>query len=115
MPLRLYMDHQVPRAITGQLRSRGIDVLTAYEDGSSTLADPLLLDRATELERVLFTRDDDLLSEAARRQEEGQFFYGVIYVHQLRISVGECISDLEMLALAGEPSDVANQVTYLPL
>jgi uncharacterized protein with PIN domain len=115
VPLRLYMDHHVPRAITGQLRLRGVDVLTAHEDGASTLDDPLLLDRATELERVLFTRDDDLLTEAAQRQQTGQRFAGVVYAHQRRVTIGECIRDLEVLALAGEPGDVRGQVIFLPL
>lgn len=35
MPLALYMDHHVPRAITVGLRLRGVEVITAYEDGSS--------------------------------------------------------------------------------
>ena len=43
----LYVDHQVPRAITAGLRLRGIDVLTAFEDGADTLDDSALLDRAT--------------------------------------------------------------------
>lgn len=64
MPLKLYMDHHVPRAITSGLRALNVDVLTAYEDESSTVTDPQLLDRATVLDRVLFTRDDDLLAEA---------------------------------------------------
>lgn len=115
MPLRLYMDQHVPRAITGQLRARGIDVITAFEDGTSTLDDPRLLDRATELERVLFTRDDDLLTEAALRQQQGQSFYGVIYAHQLRVTIGECIRDLELLALVGEPGDAVSKVIFLPL
>lgn len=115
MPLRLYMDHHVPRVITNQLRLRGVNVLTAYEDATSTLDDALLLDRATELERVLFTRDDDLLTEAALRQESGQRFYGVIYAHQRRATIGECVRDLEMLALIGEPADSIGQVIFLPL
>ncbi|MCZ7670648.1 MAG: DUF5615 family PIN-like protein [Chloroflexi bacterium] len=61
MTLAFYMDQHVPRAITVGLRLRGIDVLTAYEDNRSELNDPDLLDRASELNRVLFTQDDDLL------------------------------------------------------
>lgn len=34
------MDHHVPRAITNGLRLRGVDVLTAHEDGASELRDP---------------------------------------------------------------------------
>ena len=72
------MDHHVPRPITNGLRLRGVDVLTAHEDGTSELPDPELLDRATELERVLFTQDDDPLTEATQRQRRGQEFSGVI-------------------------------------
>lgn len=57
MTLRLYMDHHVPAAITEGLRSRGVDVLTALDDGTEEFEDPPLLQRATELDRVLFTQD----------------------------------------------------------
>jgi hypothetical protein len=115
MPLKLYMDQNVPRAIAIGLRLRGVDVITAFEDGSSLLDDPELLDRCGKLGRVLFTQDDDLLVEAARRQTEGVFFSGVIYAHQLSISIGACIRDLEMIAKAGEPEDLSDRVEYLPL
>ena len=65
MAIMLYMDQHVERAITVGLCARGVDVLTAYEDGADRLADADLLDRANASGRVLFTRDDDLLSEAA--------------------------------------------------
>jgi hypothetical protein len=71
MPLAFYIDQHVPRAITLGLRLRGVDVLTAYEDGTSVLEDPDLLGRAGALERGLFTRDDGLLAEATRRQRAG--------------------------------------------
>jgi len=61
------------------LRLRRVDVLTAQEDGTRQFSDPDLLDRATTLNRILFTRDEDLLREAARRQLRGEFFAGVIY------------------------------------
>ena len=40
MPLALYMDQHVPRAITTGLRLRNVDVLTAFEDGFSDVDDP---------------------------------------------------------------------------
>ncbi len=92
-----------------------MDVLTALEDGAHERDDPALLDRADELGRVLFTQDDDLLAEAARRQRAGEAFAGVIYVHQLRVSTGSCIRDLELVAKAGEPEDLIQQVLFLPL
>ena len=115
MTIAFYMDHHVPRAITVGLRLRGVDVLTAYEDEASELDDPALLDRASELERILFTRDDDLLIEATKRQRDDIFFYGVIYAHQLRVSIGACIEDLEIIAKVGEAEDLINGVKFLPL
>ena len=115
MAIALYMDHHVRRAITDGLRLRGVDVITAYEDGGSELDDADLLDRAGELGRVLFTQDDDLLAVAARRQRTDVPFHGVIYAHQLRISTGSCIRDLEIIAKAGEPEDMMSRVEFLPL
>jgi hypothetical protein len=65
MPIKLYMDQHVPRAITVGLRLREVDLLTAFEDGAHGLSDPALLDRVSRLGRVLFSQDDDLLVEAA--------------------------------------------------
>jgi predicted nuclease of predicted toxin-antitoxin system len=109
------MDHHVPRAITNGLRLRGVHVVTAAEDGADEFRDPALLERATELDRVLFTQDDDFLTEATRRQRRGQTFTGVIYAHQLRISIGDCIRELELVSKVGEPRDMADQTLFLPL
>ena len=56
------MDVHVRKAIINELIARGVDVLTAQQDGTATLADPELLDRATALKHVPFTQDADLLS-----------------------------------------------------
>jgi hypothetical protein len=114
MAVAFYMDQHVPRAITSGLRIRDVDVITAYEDGTSRMDDAGLLDRATALGRVLFTRDTDLLAEGARRQREGVAFQGVVYAHQ-RVPIGTCIADLQLIANAGQPEDLINRVEYLPL
>jgi hypothetical protein len=54
MAIALYMDAHVPRAITIGLRIRTVDVLTAQEDSADTLPDDELLDRVTQLQRVLW-------------------------------------------------------------
>lgn len=115
MAIALYMNAHIPRAITNGLRLRGVDVITAQEDKSDRLSDPDLLYRATTLQRALFTFDDDILTEATRRQIEGISFAGVIYAHPLRISIGTCVRDLEIIAKAGELEDLANRVKFLPL
>jgi predicted nuclease of predicted toxin-antitoxin system len=107
------MDVQVRRAVTDGLRLKEVDVLTAQEDGFALQPDPELLDRAAGLGRVVFTHDDDFLAEAHRRQHAGIPFTGVIYVHQLRLTVGQCVDQLEVLAKLGEPEEFRNRVTYL--
>jgi len=109
------MDVHVPAPITRALLRRSVDVKTAQEDGTAQLEDALLLDRATALKRVLFTRDEDLLVEATARQRTARSFAGVVYAHQLRVTIGQCISDLEIIAKAGEPEDLQNRVEHLPL
>jgi hypothetical protein len=109
------MDVHVHRAITDGLRLRGVDVLTAQSDGSATLSDTELLNRATTLGRVLFSQDFDLLREAARRQQSNEPFAGVVYAHQRDVSIGQCVRDLEVVAKVAEPQDLADRVQYLPL
>jgi predicted nuclease of predicted toxin-antitoxin system len=109
------MDVHVRRPVTTGLRRRGVDVLTAQEDGTATLDDDELLDCALELGRVLFSQDDDLLTEAAKRQRGGKSFAGVVYPHQQNITVRQTIEDLELIAKACEPEELANRVVHLPL
>jgi predicted nuclease of predicted toxin-antitoxin system len=113
--VRLYFDVQVPSAIADGLRLRSVDVLRAQEDGASEFADPQLLDRATELGRVLFTQDKDFLREARRRHQSGKTFAGIIYVHQLALTIGECITDLEIIAKDTELDEWVDHVEYMPL
>lgn len=109
------MDHHVDVAITRGLRLRGVNVLTAEEDGTKQLTDPLLLDRALALGYVLFTQDVDFLVEAARRQAAGEAFAGVIFARQQVVSVGQCVQDLELMAKVYDPVDMMNRVEHLPL
>jgi len=114
MSLALYMDEHIPRPIAVGLRIRAVDVLTAQEDGRAETDDDVLLDRAAALGRVMVSFDADMLREATRRQRAAGQFAGLVFAHPTRISVGECIRDLELIAQAGEATDLANQIVYLP-
>lgn len=109
------MDVHVRRAVTNALRLRGVDVLTAQDDHATEFSDPDLLDRATALNRVLFTQDDDLLVEAAARQRAGGTFAGVVYAHQMHVPVGQCVQDLTLLSQVEAPSTMRDRVIFLPL
>ena len=111
----LYMDHHVPSAITEGLRRRGVDVLTVWEDTRSEAGDELLLARATALARALFSRDLDLLGITAVWLAEGKTFSGLIYAHQLQVSIGKAVEDLEIITKVADPMDMENRVLRLPL
>jgi hypothetical protein len=64
---------------------------------------------------VLFTQDDDLLREAKLRQVSGQMFAGVVYGHQLDVTIGQCVEGLELIAKATEPEEWTNRTAWLPL
>jgi hypothetical protein len=113
--IALYMDENVPRPITLGLKLRGVDVLTVQEDGYSGFDDLQVLDRAKELQRVVFSQDEDFLIEANRRQSEDINFSGVIYAHQRSISIGDCVRDLEIIAKAANSPEFVNRVLYIPL
>lgn len=115
MAIALYMDEQVPKAITLGLRQRGVDVLTVQDDGFTSTPDTIVLDHATKLGRVIFSQDEDFPNEGFRRQAEDIYFAGIIYARQTRISIGDCIRDLELIAKTCNPEDFVNCVQYIPL
>ncbi len=112
--LGLYMDHHVHAGITRELRTRGVDVVTAHEDNHHEVDDATLLDRAHALGRLLFSQDEDLLREAATRQQSGMPFPGVVYAHQ-SVPIGRIITDLEIIVQAGRAEDAVTDGIYLPL
>jgi hypothetical protein len=108
------MDHNVHGAIISGLRSRGIDCLTTDEDGTSSAQDDVILSKSTELDRVLFTTDDDLLAIVAEWQRRGRHFTGLLYGHQLQITIGQAIRDLELAAKVLDPRDMYDRVERNP-
>lgn len=114
MSVPLYMDVHVPQAITEQLRRRGVDVLTAIEDGAATLTDEALLERVGVLGRVLFTQDIRFKAMAEDWQNQGKLFAGLIFGHQMGGTIGQFVKDLELIALGSDVEEWANTVEYLP-
>ncbi len=114
MAIALYMDVHIPQAITDQLRRRGVDVLTAFDDEAQELPDDQLLLRVAQLNRVLFTQDIRFRVLAETWQVEGKQFSGLIFGHQLGGTIGQFVRDLELIAKASEPDEWMNAVEYIP-
>jgi predicted nuclease of predicted toxin-antitoxin system len=77
--LAFYMDHQFRTSVTRGLRQRGVDILTAFEDGNHEQDDEVLLARATELGRLLVTHDKGFLGICAHSQRASREFSGLVF------------------------------------
>ena len=115
MPVTFYMDVHVPRAITEQLRLRGVDVLAAAEEGTTRLPDDELLRVASSLGRVVFTHDHRFRAMAEQWQREGLQFAGLSFGPAEGASVGQYVRDLELISKASEPIEWQNRIMWLPL
>ena len=112
--IRLYMDECVHGAITRGLLRKRVDALTVQEDGHSQATDSDVIRRATNLRRVVFTNDPDLLEVAHALQASDIRFSGIIYSVQ-RTPIGICISDLELIAACTELDEWFDRLGYIPL
>ena len=115
MSIPLYMDVHVKQTVTTGLRLRGIDVLTAQEDERDQLLDEELLERATSLGRLIFTQDEDFLAIATDWQLSEKPFFGVAYSHQLAITVGQAVTQLELVCKVMTADELHNTILYLPM
>ena len=115
MSLAYYFDQHDPRTIALGLRRLGIDVLTSDEDGAADWPDERILERATALERIVFSCDADFLEMASNWWTRGHPFTGVVYAHQLHITIGQAVRDLELIARVLSEDEIRNQVMHLPI
>lgn len=109
------MDVHVPIAVTDSLRRRGIDVLSAQEDGTSRASDVQLLIRTVELNRLIVTQDEDFLMIAADWQAQGKPFPGILFARQNALSIGEFVEDLVLICQIASEAELRDFVTFLPL
>ena len=114
MGVQLYLDVHVPQAIADQLRRRGVDVLTAVEDGASELSDDELLEHVRRTGRLLFTHDIRFRALAEEWQRKGRPFAGLIFGHALGGTIGQFVKDLELIAKDSEPGEWENVVDRIP-
>ena len=115
MSLAFYLEHHVPAAIAAGLRQLQVDVLTVAEDGKAAWDDDQSLERALELGRIVFTQDRDFLVLAARWQQDRREFAGMVYGHQLRVTVGGAVRDTALMASGMTRAEMRNRVEFLPL
>ncbi len=68
---------------------------------------------ASELGRVMFSEDADMLREAARRQRTGERFGGLIHTKLQKSRIGFFVDELELICKACELAEFENAVQYV--
>jgi Domain of unknown function (DUF5615) len=114
MPVQLYLDVHVDKAIHDQLRLRGVDVLRAQDDDAAGMADKDLLQHVTELGRLIFTQDVRFKALAEDWQRQGKTFSGLLFGNQLGVTVGTYVKDLELIAKATDTAEWVDIIQHLP-
>jgi predicted nuclease of predicted toxin-antitoxin system len=66
------------------------------------------LETAIQNKAAIFTHDADFLRIALDTNH-----FGIIYVHQQKMSVGECIKKLKVLAETTRPEEMHNKLIFL--
>jgi len=92
--IRIYTDESVNVVIAEGLRRRGVKAISARDVGNLGLTDKDQLEYVLKEKLVIFTHDDDFLSLVRKSEVE---HYGIIYVHQQKLSIGECIRRIKSL------------------
>jgi predicted nuclease of predicted toxin-antitoxin system len=95
-------------AIVEGLKRRGVNIVSAKDLGTLGLTDEEQLAVAFEHQAVIFTCDADFLRMALSRPH-----LGIIYVHQQKLSIGECIRRLKIVAAMKSAQEMCNQVLFL--
>jgi predicted nuclease of predicted toxin-antitoxin system len=111
--IRIYTNENVNPAIAEGLRRRGVEAWPAHKAGNLSLSDDEQLQYASQQRAVLFTHDPHLIVVAHQWVRQGQEHWGVIYVHQESLSIGECIRRLKDFAEILQAADMKNRVEYL--
>jgi len=115
MRIRLYLEEDsMRRALAQALRSRGVDVTTALDEGMIDREDEEHLDYATAQGRVLYSFNvGDFYDLHTAYLTQGKSHAGLILAPQQRYSVGEQMRRLLKLMAAKSAEDMKDQVEFL--
>jgi predicted nuclease of predicted toxin-antitoxin system len=108
--IRIYADESVNAAIVKGLKRRGVNIWSARDVGRLGLSDEEQFEYAINEKAAIFTHDDDFLSLAIESERE---HYGIIYVHQQHVSIGDCIRRLKTIVETKSSDEMRNQIQFL--
>lgn len=111
--LRIYANESVSPAVTDSLRQRHIDAWAARDVGHLGWTDEEQLAFAAEEKAAILTHDADFLRIAHACADQGREHWGVFFVQEQKLSIGECIRQLCDCAAVLDAEDMKNRVEFL--
>ena len=102
------MDENMPPAVADQLRATDIDVSSVHELEIFTEDDPILLELANEVERVICTRDADFL----RLAQAGMEHAGIVFFDRGQRNIGYMVRSLRSIAQDITMEEMRNRVEF---
>ena len=90
------------------MKRRGVEAFSAKDIDKLGLTDEEQIEVAVNKQAVIFTHDVDFLRIALHKQHSG-----IIYVHQQKLSVGECIGRLKAIAETKSAEEMRNRIIFL--
>jgi predicted nuclease of predicted toxin-antitoxin system len=106
--LKIYVDESVNVAVAEGLKRRGITAFSAKDLDKLGMTDEQQLETATNLKAAIFTHDTDFIRMPIHKNHSGK-----IYVHQQKMSIGECIKKLKIIAETTSPQEIQNKTIFL--
>ncbi|MCK4482238.1 DUF5615 family PIN-like protein [Candidatus Bathyarchaeota archaeon] len=106
--IKIYADESVNVAIVEGLKRRGVETFSPKDINKLGLTDEQQIEVATQNRAVIFTHDVDFLRIASQKEHPG-----IIYVHQQKLSVGECIRRLKTIVETKSPQEMRNRIIFL--
>jgi uncharacterized protein DUF5615 len=102
----IYTDESVHVAIAAGLKRRGLDAWSARDASNLGLSDEEQLEYASQEHAIIFTHDSDFLALAQEWLERRNEHWGIIYVQEQKLGIGEGIRRLLDYALVMEAEEM---------
>jgi predicted nuclease of predicted toxin-antitoxin system len=108
--MKIYADENIERSIVEGLRRRRIDIVSVVELGYSGRSDEFHIKKAFETKAVILTHDIDFVKMANSSKVSHR---GIIFCHPKDVSIGQCISGVELITSILTDKDMENHIEFL--
>ncbi len=106
--MKIYADENIEQSIVEGLLRRGVEIVCAVELGHVGKSDEFHLKKASEMNAVILTHDNDFLIMADKFDH-----HGIIFAHSKNVSIGQCVRGVELIVNILTNKDMKNHIEFL--